>query len=229
MGKKSSAVGKWIDISRLVSPELEVYPGDPELRLSPVSRISEGNPYNLTLLSMGSHTGTHVDAPRHLFDNGKGVDQLPWESLIGPARVLDFSGIDSITSEHLQRKKIRSGDRILLKTRKGDKAGKKDRCSLDSSLSLEAVRYLCRKKIRTLGTDQMTVEPQGREDLQSHRLLLAAGVVILEGLILGGVSPGRYRLYALPLRLQQGDGAPVRAVLEVPARLRRMAWQKIMP
>lgn len=224
MGKKSSTIGKWIDISRLVGPELEVYPGDPEIRLSPVSRISEGNPYNLTLLSMGSHTGTHVDAPRHLFDGGKGVDQLPWESLIGPARVLDFSGIDSITSEHLQRKKIRSRERILLQTRKGDEAGKNDRHSLDSSLSLDAVRYLCRKKIRTLGTDQMTVEPLGSDDLENHRVLLAAGVVILEGLMLDRVSPGKYRLYALPLSLHQGDGAPVRAILEVPARFRRMAW-----
>lgn len=191
-----------LDVTRPLGPETRVYPGDPPVRLRVVADIARGDPARVSVLTIGTHAGTHVDAPRHLDGAGSGVDGIPLGALVGPALVVQAAG------PRVERRDIRAlprgaPPRILLRGR--------------PVLAPGAARELVLRRVRLVGTDGPSLDPVGEPDLLAHRILLSAGIALLEGLDLEEAPAGRYELIALPLLIPGADGAPARAILRRPA------------
>ncbi len=191
-----------------------IYPGDPEIVFRAHSSIDRGDPANVTALSLGSHSGTHVDAPSHFLPGGKTVDRMPLERLIGPAAVLELPAeLTSVGAADLARQDLGGHRRVLLRTR-NSAAGVEKRFNPDyCALAPDGAEYLIERGVELVGIDALSVEPFGSSDFAVHHLLLRRGVVIVEGLDLSSISAGVYQLVCLPLRLHGLDGAPARAVL----------------
>ncbi len=203
---------KIYDISVPLFAGLPAYPGDPPVELEPVSSISRGDLANVTRLTLTTHSGTHLDAGRHFDDNGLTVDLLPLTLLIGKALVVELAGVNEIGPVNLQRLPLRGHERVLFKT---DNSALWEQAGFVPDyghLTVDAARYLLDMGVRLVGIDYLSVESIDG-DGAVHRLLLGEGAVILEGLNLAGVAPGEYELICLPLKVRDGDGAPVRAVL----------------
>lgn len=205
---------KYIDITVPVTAGMVVYKGDPPVEFSPASSTKSGDPYNLTALKLSTHSGTHIDAPHHFFSSGKTIDQIPLDTLIGPVRVVLMRGMKSITTDALQKADLEGVTRVFFKT---DHSYLLDRYSKFRTdyvhLEVEACGYLVARGMKMVGIDSFSVEKHDSVNYMSHKVLLGAGVVIVEMLNLKGTLPGDYNLYCLPLNLQGTDGAPVRAVL----------------
>ncbi len=203
------------DISLTISPDMPVWPGDPPVRLERVESITEGGNANVSRLEFGVHTGTHVDAPVHFIDGAPAVEELSLRVLIGRAYVVDLPRARVLDARTLDRAGIPPRTkRVLFKTRnskywaRDEKAFQEDFVAIDAS----GAEWLVRKGVQLVGVDYLSVAPFG-QSRPTHRTLLGAGVVIVEGLNLSGVRQGRYTLYCLPLKILGGDGAPARAVL----------------
>lgn len=201
------------DVTAPLSSEVPTYPGDPRFEIQTLHRIEEGSPYNLTRISFGSHSGTHVDAPSHFLGHGASVDQLPLEILLGKARVVELTVSEKIEREDLEALDLRDDLRVLFKTRM---SGQMRQPSFQQDyiyLAPEAAVYLAQIGIKLVGIDYLSVEKFGSDDYAAHRALLSAGVVIVEGLDLSEVEPGEYDMACLPLRIVGAEGAPARVVL----------------
>ncbi len=209
---------KWFDISLPLRPGIPQWPGDPVLRIDKITDRTSGDAYTLSGLYMGLHTGTHMDAPCHFTEREAGTEVMPLDVTIGPARVIDFPGRAPIGPEALCDRGIRRGQRLLLKTRNSDYCYRTDDfCDDYVSLSPEGARWLVQRGVRLVGIDYLSIA--GMDDAaETHTVLLAGGVWILEGLDLRGIDPGRYDLLCLPLRLPGRDGAPARAILRLPGK-----------
>ena len=200
---------KVYDISLPLYQGMLVYPNNTEFRARPIqSRTSLSSE-----ITMGSHAGTHVDAPRHVFPNGVGVDALEVKNLIGDCRVLDMTHAKKVISlQDLQKARIKKGERIIVKTRNSKRAFKNfytDYVYLDG----EAAEYLASKNIKLFGIDYLSVKQKGSEDNRPHTALLKKKIPIFEGLDLSKIKAGKYFFIGLPLRFKGLDGAPARAVL----------------
>jgi arylformamidase len=206
----------YYDISLPISPVMPVWPGDPYIHIEQTSSLVNGGRLNTSSLEMGTHTLTHVDAPRHIKEHGLTVDRLPLDLLIGPAVVVEprYEG-NLITATDLGELGIRGTERLLIKTRNSDlwRGGPYEFEADFVSLSRDAGPWLISKGIKLVGIDYLSVDPFDSEELEVHRSLLENGAVVLEGLNLSQVPEGRYHLICLPLRVRDGDGAPARAVL----------------
>ncbi len=205
---------KLIDVSVTLSPTTPTFPGNPTFACDPVKRTARGDSANITALSLGTHTGTHVDAPRHFFDSAPGVDALPLEVLIGPARVVEIAGARrGIEAADLAGVDLTGETRVLLKT--GNSAlWQSGEFHQDFAFLAESgARLLLDGGVRLVGIDYLSIEQFKRPGAPVHHLLLERGVVIVEGLNLSQVTAGRYQLYCLPLDIAGADGAPARAVL----------------
>ncbi len=204
----------WIDITVPLRSGLVHWPGDPEARIAQAMWLERGDPYNLTTLSMSAHTGTHMDAPRHFVPDGETIDAVPISTLVGPARVIETRDPVAIRPEELRRHRIRPGERILFKT-----AGCARRWSTDAFdedfvyIAKDAAAHLAERRVSLVGIDYLSVGGFQEDAEETHRILLGAGIWIVEGLNLSKVKSGRYDLICLPLRLAGADGAPARAVL----------------
>jgi arylformamidase len=201
------------DVSQPLSPSIVVYPGDPPLKLSERLLISRGDPVNLSILEMSTHTGTHVDAPRHFLDDGATVDELPLDHFLGRAEVLDLTGVDAIGAADLARHAIEPGDRILLKTRSSVFVEEPQFRTDFPYLTPDGARHLADIGIQTLGIDSPSFDAFNSDDYAAHRTLLGRGIVLIEGLGLSRVAPGEYEMIALPINIRGGNGSPVRVVL----------------
>lgn len=200
------------DITMPLSAELPVYPEDPPIVITPWNSISGGDSANVSQISLSSHSGTHIDAPRHFFDNGASVDELPLGLLVGKALVVEIAGVKKIGRHELERLQIQGAERVLLKT-DNSKLWKRAKVVQEfSALSVDGARYLVEAGVKLVGIDYLSVE-SFEGDGEVHRILLEKGVVILEGINLADVGPGEYELISLPLKIKGGDGAPVRALL----------------
>lgn len=207
---------KIFDISLTVTPELPVWPGDPPIVLERVSKMEEGEHNNVSRISAGVHIGTHVDAPYHFIADGKTIEQLPLEALVGPAQVVELPlDVRLIGASDLERTGIETGmERVLLKTRNSQFWGQpglpfqKD----FTAIAPGGAAYLVERGVRLVGIDYFSAAPFG-DSVPTHRALLGAELVILEGIDLSQVPAGRYQLYCLPLKLGGSDGAPARAIL----------------
>ena len=204
----------WIDVSVPLRSGMAHWPSDPQVRIERTAKLSRGDAANVSRLSMGSHTGTHMDAPLHFLQGGRGLDELPLSAVIGPARVIGIAERSAITPKALRRHRIRRGERVLLKTRNSARCWRRSAFVKEfAHLSQEAARYLAEAGARVVGIDYLSVGGYRKDGAQVHRILLGAGVWIIEGLNLSAVKPGPYTLICLPLRIARSDGAPARAVL----------------
>ncbi len=200
---------KIIDISLPIHEGMITYPGNPEAHI----KQHKGAMSVHSTIVFGSHTGTHIDAPSHVFEKGKTLDQIPLSQFIGPCRVLDFSQAkEAITAQDLKEHGIKKGERILAKTsnsRRGFRKFYDDYIYLDG----DAADYLAKKGIAFFGIDSLSVKKRGSTDLRPHTALLKKNIPIIEGLNFKGVKQGRYYFIGLPLRFDKLDGSPMRAVL----------------
>jgi arylformamidase len=196
---------KIIDITRPLSEDILVYPGDK----TPVFRQSSDRQYLISDLSMSSHTGTHIDAPSHYLKEGGTVDTIPLSHVMGTCRILDLTHAGTrITANHLKGR-LGGSDRILLKT---SFSGITRFEETYPSLTAEAARFITSKDMKCVGIDSPSIE-SCESDGTVHRELLGHGCIIIELLDLSDAVEGDYYLVALPLRLTGLDGSPARVVL----------------
>lgn len=205
---------EWIDISLPVSEQMIAWPGDPSFRLTRVEDMDRGGEHNLSEMALGVHAGTHVDAPLHYLRDGASIDQLPVSALIGPARVLFVASPGSIGAADLAPFHVQRGERILLRTANSNEAWHTK--PFDTNyvhLSEGGALYLAEAGIEAVGIDALSVGAPGSEGAEVHRILLSAGIWIIEGLNLTSVPPGPVELVCLPLSLRGAEAAPARAAL----------------
>lgn len=206
-------MSKIIDVTVPLSAALPTYPGDPRFQLEFTDRIADGAASNVSRISLGSHSGTHVDAPYHFLADGATVDQLPLEILIGKCRVVEVSDRERVERAQLEAFDLRDDLRLLIKTRMSGQLRQPEFQEDFVYLTPDAATYLVQAGIKLVGVDYLSVEKFGSKDFAAHHTLLAAGIVIIEGLDLSLVDPGDYELTCLPLLVAGGDGAPARVVL----------------
>jgi arylformamidase len=206
-----------IDISLPISEKLLVWPGDPPIEVEPSSRIAQGDAANVSRIRMGTHTGTHIDPPFHFLDDGRTVDNLPFDALVGEALVADLQDIPgNIGSDELEALGIERGtERLLLKTANSSMWESVPHEFPDEYVNVtpDGAAWIAERGIRLVGIDFLGIEARGAEGHPTHVTLLGSRVVIVEGLDLAHVDPGKYQFVCLPLRIAGGDGAPARAIL----------------
>jgi arylformamidase len=208
---------KIYDISLPLTERLPVWPGEPKPQLSRISSIEDGADANVSELRVGTHAGTHLDAPLHLRMDGQPVDAIPLDTLIGDAWVCRLPGsVTTVTAEALEAAGI-PGDttRLLIATANEQLWNQPDWSYSEDYVALndDAARWIAARGMVLVGIDYISIETSSSSGMRVHHMLDEAGVVPVEGLDLRGVAEGRYRLVCLPLKLPGADGAPVRAVL----------------
>jgi len=204
----------WIDISVPLRDAMVHWPSDTPVSIKRVRDIEQGDKANLSVISMGAHSGTHVDAPIHFLKQGQGIDNIPIDTLVGRARVIEIRDPGSIKSEELLQYCIRRGERILFKTRNSSHVWQKDEFVEDFVfISDAAADFLVDRGVRLVGVDYLSVGSFKHGGSYVHKTLLIGGIWTIEGLNLSNVTPGNYDLICLPLRIVGGDGAPARAIL----------------
>jgi arylformamidase len=204
------------DVTISLRAGIPTWDGEPGPDCRPIKRIGvDGETAQVSLLTVGTYCGTHVDAPCHFIPGAAGVDSLPLDALVGPCRVVEIDRDVAdrlIEPRHLERLAV-GARRLLLKTPSGafwaDPAFRRDFVALAPA----AADWLVGQGVLLVGIDYLSVDPYDAEPAAAHLTLLGAGVVVLEGLDLRQVPPGEYDLAALPLKLAGADGAPVRVVL----------------
>lgn len=203
---------KLIDVSVPLDAKLPTYPGNTPFSLEATQRIARGASSNVSAIHMSAHAGTHVDAPRHFFDDGGGAETLPLDMLIGRAHVVEVTS-RRIEADDLQRFDLHEDVRVLIKTHNsrfwGDPAFHSDFVGVAES----GARYLVDHGIKVVGVDYLSVEIYKAPGKPAHHILLGNGVIVIEGLNLRDVEPGIYDLFCLPLPVVGSDGAPARVVL----------------
>lgn len=209
-----SEVRSWLDVSVPLSERTPVFPGNPPTEVRRVASLDGGDEANLSELRMSAHAGTHVDAPVHFIEDGSSVDGLDLDALNGPARVLGIPEMHRIGPELLGEHEPARGERLLLRTRNSDRPWfERDFDSEYAHLTAQAARLLAQRGVRAVGIDYLSIGGEGFDIVETHRILLGAGMAIIEGLNLCDVEPGEYELCCLPIRVAGGDGAPARAML----------------
>jgi arylformamidase len=207
-------VSRMYDISIPVRAGGVVYPRNPPISIELEQSIANGGSSNVSRITFGSHTGTHVDSARHFFDDAEGVDAIPLDRLMGPALLIAFADeVMSIGIPELRAHELRAHKRILLRTRNSGLLHDSEFHPDYTFLAPDGAEYLVSRGVQLVGIDYLSVEQFHSGHHLTHRTLLRAGVVIVEGLDLSEPPPGEYELTCLPLRLAGLDGAPARAVL----------------
>ena len=204
-----------IDISVPLYPDMPVWPGSAGIQLTQTSRLDKGDSVNNSKLICDVHIGTHIDAPLHYIKDGKSIEQLELENLIGLAVVAYLPEAEVITKNVLEELSLPEGTRrLLLRTRNSSlwETGSHQFQTNYVALTQDAAQWVVDHDICLIGIDYLSVQRYG-ENPQTHEILLSAGVIIVEGLNLARVEPGQYELICLPLKLVGSEGAPARAVL----------------
>lgn len=211
----SAAPPNVIDISLPVRPDMPFWPNSEGYRIRRTREIAAGDTANVSLITSDVHVGTHVDAPLHFIEGGAAVEQLPLDVLIGPAQVVHLPEADAITAEVLDALNLPANiRRLLFHTRnsrlwaEGVPTFREDYVAL----TLDGAQWIVERGIALIGNDYLSVQ-RYRDTPEIHRVLLRAGVVLVEGLNLDGVAPGLYELICLPVKLLGAEGAPARAIL----------------
>lgn len=204
----------WIDITFPISNGMTTWPGDTSVQLHRNATIGvQGSDANVSSLSLSAHTGTHIDAPLHFIKGGKDITQIPLNDLIGYTKIFHITDPQQITFSELKELPIEEGDTLLFRTRNSDKNWISAPFMNDYVyLSTNAARYLVRMGVRSIGVDYLSVGGM-TNGVDVHRILLNAGINIIEGLRLQDVVPGLYEFIALPLKIHGADGAPARVVI----------------
>ena len=200
------------DISLKLTGETLRWVTAPPFELEERRRMSKGDPNNSSALNMSVHSGTHIDAPFHFVADGNTIDQLPVERFIGPALVFAVEAERYITKEHVAGIRLDGATRVLFKTRNSELLHQREYDPDFVAFSVEAAQSLVELGVELVGLDYLSVA-HADEQVPVHRAFLDHGVVLLEGIDLSAVAPGRYELMCLPIPLGDSDGAPCRAVL----------------
>jgi arylformamidase len=216
-GKKESGMSAIYDVSLEVFPGMVVWPGDQAVERKRVSKIEAGRNANVSVMKCGVHTGTHVDAPYHFLADGKTMEMLDIQVLVGPAYVADLPGVTTINGSALESAGIPAGtERLLVHTRNSEewradpKKFREEYVGLDTT----GAEWLVQRGIRLFGIDYLSVATR-TQTKPVHQKLLGQEMVLVEGLNLNGVPNGPCKLYCLPLKLRGSDGAPARVIVEV--------------
>lgn len=204
---------KIIDISMEIYEEMPVYKNKEEKKpeLEGINRLRVYGSYE-TLLTMNLHTGSHIDAPLHMIQEGQTMESYDLGRFVTQCKVLDLTWVHTaITAEDLMNYTINPGDTILFKTRNSN-----DELFVEEFVYLtkDGAEYLSEFKLNGVGIDALGIE-RGQDNHETHRILFETGTFILEGLRLKDVDQGEYQLIALPLKIREVEAAPVRAVLVV--------------
>jgi arylformamidase len=202
-----------IDVSVPLDAQLPTYPHNTPFSLEPIKRIARGDSSNVSTLHMSAHTGTHVDAPRHFFDQGAGTEALPLELLIGRTRVIEIDSRAGIAAEDLAPIDLSDDIRVLIKTHNSRLWGSPEFHADYVGVTDSGARHLVEHGIKVVGVDYLSVEKFHNPGAPAHHVLLGAGTIVIEGLNLQEVDPGIYEMFCLPLRVVGSDGAPARVVL----------------
>jgi arylformamidase len=204
---------KIYDISVDIQMGMPTYPGDAKFRDRKLKSVQQDG-YEIHRITMGNHTGTHVDAPAHFIQDGATVDELPLDILNGRALVIEIANKEKVTLEEIQELKLENCFRILLKTRNSSLWKSRKRFQKNYVyLTLDAAKYLAENDIKLIGFDYLSIEKFGDSEHPVHRYLLGNQIIILEGLNLADVDEGEYEMSCLPMKLAGMDGAPARVIL----------------
>lgn len=201
------------DVSLTIHSGMKVWPGDAPVELETLTDMSDSL-CNLSALRLGSHAGTHVDAPRHFLTDGVGVDDIKLDLLVGPARLFQLTDAACIDRKLLEGLDLEGVSRLLLGTRNSALWRQAEFCEDYIYLTEDAAAYLVEKQIKLVGIDYLSVEEFNSVENPVHYILLGAGTVIIEGLDFTNVPPGDYELLCLPLKVKGADGAPARVILK---------------
>jgi len=202
---------KLFDISHPLCNATAHWPGDEPFSLERTATLAAGDAVNLSKITLSPHNGTHADAPYHYEDDGVGIDAVPLDRYIGPARLVALEGRRIITVADLRALDLGGVERLLVRT--GSYPDYRTFNPEFTAFEPEAVAYLAGLGVRLIGTDAHSMDPLDSKELPAHHACGRAGMLIIENLNLADVPPGDYELIALPLRLVGADGSPLRAVL----------------
>ncbi len=206
------ATKKIYDISMPIFGRMQVYRGNPSPKIRQIFRIPTDSA-NSSLISLGSHCGTHVDMASHIFNDGKNSSNFALQSAIGPCIVWDFTKVArEISIRDVKKAKIGRGGILLLKTRNSNYLGKAFKTDF-VYLSMEASLYLIKLGIKAIGTDALSIDQYHSGSHSNHHAFIKGKITIIEGLRLRDVPAGKYKLVCLPLKIEGIDGLPARAVL----------------
>ncbi len=203
----------WIDVSVPIRAGMVHWPDNPPVETERVLDVERGDPATVSRLSLGVHSGTHVDAPMHFVAGAPGVEELPWDGLIGAARVVEIRDRRAIGVDELRAVDPAEGERLLFKTENSERCWNVREFQPDYvPLLLEGARLLAERRVKTVGIDYLSLAAMD-EGVPTHLALIDAGITMIEGLDLSGVEPGAYEMLCLPIRLADADGAPARVLL----------------
>ena len=209
------------DVTVPLRPGIPTYGGDePGPMLEYTSLLSRGDSSNLSTLSLGSHTGTHVDAPHHFIDGRATVDALALDALLGPVHVVEHLGAGHINAGDIEAAVLPAdARRVLFKTSNSAAWDREEFHEAFLGLDPDAAQNVVERGVVLVGIDYLSIERFHAPGHPVHMILLGAGVVIVEGLDLRSVPPGRYRMCCAPLNVIGAEGAPARVFLwdELPA------------
>jgi arylformamidase len=204
---------KLIDVTVPLDSNLPTYPGNTPFSLEAIKRLAKGDSSNVSTLHMSAHTGTHVDAPRHFFDEAPGTEALPLEMLMGRTRVVEIMSRTGIGADELASIDLSEDIRVLFKTHNSRLWGSPTFEKAYVGVTGSGAEYLVAHGIKLVGVDYLSVEQFKKAGAPAHHALLGGGVIVIEGLNLRDVEPGMYDMLCLPLRVVGSDGAPARVVL----------------
>lgn len=206
---------KLYDVTLPLRPGMPTYnDNEPGPTLDYHGRMSGGDAYNISSLHLGSHTGTHVDAPHHFIDGAATVEQMLLDALVGPATVVQHDEERHITADDLEAASLPPGTtRVLFKTANARLLDDARFRSDFVGITPDAARWLVERGVVLVGIDYMSIEPYDTTDFAVHLTLLGSNVVIVEGLDLRGVEPGAYTMACAPLPVVGAEGAPARVLL----------------
>lgn len=203
----------WIDISVDITPRLTVWQGDGAPLVEQTMFLEKGDAYNLTRLAFSAHTGTHMDAPRHFIREGAGMESLNLDAVLGLAHVVEIRDPVAVRAAEIPAG-LEPGARVLFKTANSSRAWATEPFREDFVfIARDAAQRLVDLRVQTVGIDYLSVGGYSQDLVETHEILLGAGIWIIEGIHLQHIAPGRYELACLPLKIPGADGAPARAAL----------------
>ncbi len=202
------------DVSLTLKKGMLTYPGDPYFSIEHGFSIKNGDGFNLSLLSLTTHTGTHIDAPAHYLDGGSTIELAPLDVLIGPGVVLDMRGVDIIDRGVLENSALTDEKRVFFKTDNSLKIKEPEIHHNYTYIEDSGAGLLIERGVKLAGIDYLSVDRIDDEDAPAHRILLSSGAFIVEGLDLLDAPVGACQIYCLPLKIEGGDGAPARVLIE---------------
>ena len=200
------------DITRTITPEIAVWPGDTPYSSKLVMARTAGESVNVTTLTLSAHTGTHADAPYHFADDGQRAGQVALEPYVGLARVISLDKTGGLLPADLAERDLTGVERVLFHTPASDVADEQWPDEI-AHMTVEMADHFAALGVLLVGLDSPSMDALDDAQLPAHNALRKHGIAILEGLALKGVPDGDYELIALPLKLADSDASPVRAIL----------------